>query len=89
MAKLVFAEEFIAGLANIGSEHLRDRIIAFVSNLERMPEMGPLDVRPTIQARFGNEVRKLVVSPFDVFYLYLPDEDEVHVDVVLHQRQIW
>lgn len=88
MAKLIFAEEFIAGMAEIESKRLRDRIVAFITNLEDMPQMGSPDVRPTIKACFGARVRKLVVSPFDIFYLYLPDEDEVHVAAIRHQRQI-
>ena len=88
MAKLVFSHSFVDALARVESDRVRDRIVALVSYLETTPDMGSPDVRPMIAARFGGTVRKLVVMPFDIFYIYDPEKDEVHVDALVHHRVI-
>lgn len=87
-SKLVFAHEFVDALASVTSERMYRRVLAMVSSLETMPELGSPDVRASIVARFGPNVRKLVIGPFDIFYIYLPSKGEVHVDALVHHRSI-
>lgn len=88
MNEVVFADEFIDALAGVTSDRIYRRVLAVVSSLAAMPELGSPDVRPSIVARFGANVRKLVVGPFDIFYIYDARAGEIHVDALVHQRGI-
>lgn len=88
MAKLIVSDGFIDALANVKSPRIAGRIEAMVASLEQMPELGSPDVRKSIRARFAGRVRKIVISPFDVFYLYDPEKDEVHVSALVHHKRV-
>lgn len=88
MAKLKIAASFADDMQQVYSERLENRIYALLGELEAFPELGVVDARPSIRARFGTSIRKLVVGPFDLFYRYNADGDEVHVDALMSQRAI-
>lgn len=88
MATLIFADAFVDALADIQSERLYRKILTLVSYLATMPEMGSPTVPDAARRRFGDGVRKLVVSPFDILYIYDAELDEVHVDGLVHQHAL-
>lgn len=88
MATVLVAESFVRDMGQVYSERIENKIYDLVESLERFPELGVVDVRPSIRARFGGSVHKLVVGPFDLFYRYDASCDEVHVDALVSQRAI-
>lgn len=63
-----------------------DEIIDRISLLEESPEIGSALLPDSIRRRYGPQVRKLIVTPFDVIYDYLPKENAVVILALLHQR---
>ena len=88
MTRLLFAESFIDALATVQSERVRRHIVTLVAYLENMPEMGSSDIPAAAKRQYGPYARKLVAAPFDIFYLYDSEKDEVHVDGLVHHRAL-
>ena len=82
MAEIVFTEGFMADAAIVEREEKLDTIAL----LEDAPEIGSAILPASIRRRYGSQVRKLVVRPFDIIYDYLPKDDAVVVLTLIHQR---
>ena len=78
MAEIVFTEGFMADAAIVEREEKLDEILDTIALLEDAPA--------SIRRRYGSQVRKLVVRPFDIIYDYLPKDDAVVVLTLIHQR---
>lgn len=89
MAKVVYTETFVAEAAKIKLEGKRAEVRDAISLLGTLPELGSRALPKSISLRYGDSVRKLVVSPFDVVYDYDADTDTVYVLGLLHQREAW
>ncbi len=89
MTSLDFSEGFVDDLLKVERESKREEILAAIELLEHTPEIGSKLLPESITVRFGADVRKLIVSPFDVIYQYFPNDDTVFVHGLLHQREIW
>lgn len=88
MATLRIAASFADDMEQVYSERIEERIYAALEGLREFPELGAVDSRAYIRARFGGKVRKLVIGPFDLFYRYDSERDEVRVVALMNQRTI-
>ncbi len=86
MASIDFSEGFIEDMLQVLLPSKREEIFDRISLLEHVPEIGSRIVSDVVRLRFGDEVRKLVVNPFDVVYQYYPELDLVYVLGLIHQR---
>ena len=69
-AELRVSEEFSAGLAEIYSTRLLDRIERAVRSLAEFPEMGSPLVRRSVTDQYGEDLRQIPVSTFLLIYRY-------------------
>ena len=76
----------MADAAIVKREDKLDEILDTIALLEGTPEIGSAILPASIRRRFGPQVRKLVVRPFDVIYDYLPEADAVVILALIHQR---
>lgn len=74
---LRIAEEFSAGLAEIYSARILDRIEGAVGSLTEFPEMGSPLVRRSLVSRYGEGLRQIPISTFLIVCRY--DGEEVDV----------
>lgn len=82
MARVIVPASFGAELEEkVRTERLRGRIISAIQLLEMFPRLGSCDVPKSVRERYG-EVRKLVVSPFDIAYVYDELEDTVTIRTI-------
>lgn len=86
MAKIVYADAFIEDMFSVELESKRDEIFDRIDLLSDFPDLGSANVPESIAKRFGTQVRKLVVDPFDIVYEHDPNSDSVHVLGLVHQR---
>ena len=86
MAEIVFTEGFMADAAIVEREEKLDEILDTIALLEDAPEIGSAILPASIRRRYGSQVRKLVVRPFDILYDSLPKHDAVVVLTLSHQR---
>lgn len=86
MAEIVFTEGFLADAAIVEREEKLDEILGTIELLEDTPEIGSAILPASIRRRYGSQVRKLVVRPFDIIYDYLPKEGAVVILALIHQR---
>ena len=86
MAEIVFTEGFMADAAIVEREEKLDEILDTIALLEDAPEIGSAILPASIRRRYGSQVPKLVVRPFDIIYDYLPKDDAVVVLTLIHQR---
>ncbi len=68
--KLRIADEFSAGLADIYSTRVLDRIERAVRSLMDFPEMGSPHVRRSLVAQYGEGLRQIPVATFLIIYRY-------------------
>lgn len=86
MARLFYSEAFIEDITGVELTNKRDEIFERVDLLADFPDLGSLNVPDSIRMRFGDSVRKLVISPFDVLYEYDRASESVHILGLVHQR---
>lgn len=85
MPKLIYAEQFIEDMTGVRPESKRDEISSAIDLLSP-PELGSRNLPNSIQLKYGKNVRKFVIDPFDIIYEYLPEANEVHVLALVPQR---
>lgn len=86
MAELVFTSGFIEDTDLVERDDKLAEILDIVALLETSPDMGSNSLPASIAERYGANVKKLVVTPFDVIYEHLPEQDEVLIYALVHQR---
>ena len=84
MPRLVFSERFADDLAHITSAKVEASIMTALDSIEAFADFGSRNIPDSIREKFGDGVRKVVVSPFDLVYTIVGDE--VHVETLIHQR---
>ncbi len=87
MADIDFSEAFVEGMLKVRLESKRNEIFEKIELLAFVPEMGSRILPESVVRRFGREVRKVVIDPFDIIYRYFPEEDLVFVEGLLCQRE--
>lgn len=85
MAEVLYAGSFFDEMAQVETKRVRDNIMDATDLLAVIPEMGSTNLPASIVEKYGDDVRKLVVSPFLVLYKLL-DDDRVLVLGVMHNR---
>lgn len=88
MADIDFSEVFVEGMLKVRLESKRNEIYEKIELLAFVPEMGSRILPESVARRFGKEVRKIVVDPFDIIYRYVPEEDLIFVEGLLYQREV-
>lgn len=86
MATVRITRGFEADLDMVLSEKVLRDILKTVAMLETIPTMGSADVPESIQQTFGDGVRKIPVSPFDIVTRCDMNGDVVDVLGLVHQR---
>lgn len=86
MAKLVYSDAFVGDMTMVKLARRRNEIFDRVDLLSDFPELGSANVPESIRLRFGDSVRKLVVSPFDIVYDYDRSSESVRILGPVHQR---
>ena len=86
MPSLEYSERFADDLSRVTSEKIEARIYAALDNVEAFGDFGSRVVPGSIRDRFGEGVRKVVVSPFCLVYTYYPDEDLARIEALVHQK---
>ena len=86
MARLIYSDAFIEDMLTVELENKREEILTKVDLLSNFPDLGSRNIPDSIRARYGDSVRKLVTSPFDVVYEHDASSDTVHVLGLIHQR---
>ena len=86
MPRLEYSERFAEDLARVTSGKVEARVYAALDNVEAFGDFGSKVVPDSIREEFGEGVRKVVASPFDLVYTYYPDEDLVRIEALVHQR---
>lgn len=89
MPRLVYSERFASDLAAVTSERVERRILLCLDNIERFPEFGSRQLPDSIASRFGRDVRKVAIRPFDLIYTYDEEGDVVFVEALVYQRAAW
>lgn len=77
-AELRITEEFSAGLAEIYSDRVLERIERAVRSLAEFPEMGSPLVRKSLVSQYGEGLRQVPVATFLIVYR----REERSVDVL-------
>lgn len=88
MANIDFSEVFVENMLKVRLESKRNEIYEKIELLAFAPEMGSRILPESVVRRFGREVRKVVVDPFDIIYRYFPEEDLIFVEGLLYQREV-
>ena len=88
MPRLIFAERFANDLAAVASPKVERTIMTALDNIETFPEFGSRLIPSSIRNAFGEGVRKVVVSPFDLLYTYDEATDIAYIEALIHQRAI-
>ena len=82
------ADEFVSDAAQIHSDRLYNAVFDILWELKTIPELGSRDVPASVVSRYGGKARKLVVSPFDIFYTYDEGTGLIEVLALVHQRRV-
>ena len=86
MADMRLTERFVEDLAEVWSASKRQDIRNALEAVQRFPGIGSRDLPRSIRAEFGETVRKMVVTPFDIVYEYDEPADRVFVLALVPQR---
>lgn len=89
MPELIYTEGFIEDAKVIALESKLAEVRASVDLLADFPELGSQSLPEFIVHLYGNRVRKLAVKPFLVIYEYRPEENEVYLLGLDHERTAW
>lgn len=84
MSRLVVYEGFIQARAEIRSECLAHNVDSMLRTIEHMPGVGSPLIPSFAQVACGPNVRKAVVSPFEIIYEYERESDTAYVYALLY-----
>lgn len=84
MARLVVYEGFIDARNRVWSSRIRQNVDDMLRTIESMPGVGSSLLPASIVSEFGENMRKAVVSPFEIVYEYDQETDTVFVYDLLY-----
>ena len=87
MPKMIYSGRFIDDASLIWSDRVMSELFTILKNIEAFPEIGSSNVPGSVKDEFGQNVRKVVVGPFDLVYEYEKSNDMVYVHALVHQRK--
>ena len=86
MPGLEFSDRFADDLSRVTSRKVEANIYAVLDNVEAFGECGSRLILDSIRYAFGEGVRKVVVSPFDLIYTYYPEKDLDAIEALIGRR---
>lgn len=89
MARLAYSWRFADDLADVTSSEVEAHVYRCLDAIESFPELGSPVVPDRITEEFGHGVRKVVVSPFDLIYSYVPGDETIRIEALIPQRATW
>ena len=88
MTNLVVTENFENDLQEIYSNKLLNKIQNALKQIQTIPDISAANVPDSILKKWGDSVRILPVSPFDIVYTYNHQDKLVIVHALIHQRTV-
>lgn len=88
MPNVKYSEQFMHGLAQVTSARVLSLIDDMLNNIEAFPDFGNANVPPSITEEFGEGVRKVAASPFDIFYTVNTEKNELVIEALISQKQV-
>ena len=88
MAKMLYALSFLDDVETIYSPRVRKHLESVLSMLETFPESGTLVSSEYLTSKYGGEVRRCNVAPFDIVYTYERSTDTVRIRGLVPQQSI-
>ncbi len=88
MPEIIFSESFAQSLAEVYSDRVRGNIVNMLSLLETSPELGSTNLLPSTRKLLGQDSRRIVVDPFDIFYRVSADGGSIEVIALVDQRRV-
>ncbi len=89
MAELVYTASFLEDMLSVELESKEGEVFSLCDLLADNPGLGSANLPLSIKQRYGEQVRKLIVSPFDIVYEYDAASDTVYLLGLVHQRASW
>lgn len=89
MTELVYTASFLEDMLSVELESKEEEIFSLCDLLAENPGLGSANLPLSIRQRYGEQVRKLVASPFDVVYEHDTMSDTVFLLGLVHQRASW
>lgn len=86
MPRLEFSDRFADDLSRVASCKVEANIYAALDNVEAFGKFGSRLIPDSILRVFGEGVRKVVVSPFDLICTYYPEKDLVAIEALISRR---
>ncbi len=86
MPQLEFSERFADDLAAVTSPRVEARVMRALDCIESFGNFGSPLLPRSVEDRFGNGVRKVVIRPFDLIYTHYPEQDLVRVEALVYAR---
>lgn len=87
MTKVQLSDRFVDDLSYVYPDKVLAHIREALGILEKFPEYGSRSIPQSIEQEFGDQVRMVVVAPFDIFYEYDEQLDTVYVGTLVPFRK--
>lgn len=88
MLSAIFTDEFIASVGTIYSERLLSALNERLLAIRTFPLMGSENLRPSLLARYGSDIRRFPISPFVIVYRYKKEEELVEFLALPYDKTI-
>lgn len=85
MNRIIYTDGFLEDMLQVKTQKLEDEIFDTIDLLPHIAIMGSTNLPDSIATRYGSNVRKLPIKPFDVIYEITSDKDFVVLGMI-HQR---
>ena len=85
MNQIIYTDGFLEDMLQVQTQKLEDEIFDTIDLRPHIAIMGSTNLPDSIVMRYGANVRKLPIKPFDVIYEITDDEDFVVLGMI-HQR---
>ena len=88
VVSIEFSEQFLEDADQIYSPKLAKKLKKTILLLEVIPAMGSKIIRDSLKERFGEDIFKLVVGPFDLIYTYDESTSSVRLHALVPQKTV-
>ena len=85
----IITERFIRDLSRVYSERVLRGVESLLATLHAAPDIGSHLLPESIRQEFGDNVRKMIVAPFDLIYEYDPAARTVTALALIHAKTAW
>ena len=85
MNEIVYTEGFLEDMLQVTSSRVEEAVFDAIDLLPYAPVLGSRSLPDSLSRRYGGNVRKMAVSPFDVVYRITDDGDFLILGLV-HMR---